>query len=98
MKRQTGALKKRSTLARAFGKEVDMNGLYAIVKRYETPEVEFADWVYRPDDHGSIYDRMMELTGSDHEISADFVGISDKIPTFYRMGAGVYNVRSTGGR
>ena len=48
-----------------------MNGLYAIVKRYETPEVEFADWVYRPDDHDSIYDRMMGLTGNDHEISAD---------------------------
>ena len=46
-----------------------MYGIYAVVKRYEQDGNEFADWEYKPDDHYSIYDKMMELTGNDHEIS-----------------------------
>jgi hypothetical protein len=46
------------------------NGIYAIVKRYEQNGVEFEDWLYKPNNHYGIYDKMMELTGDDHEISS----------------------------
>ena len=45
--------------------------IYAVVKRYEQNGIEFDDWCYQPSDHDAIYERMMELTGNDHEISAD---------------------------
>lgn len=45
--------------------------LFAVVKRYERNGVDFADWKYKPNDHYAIYDKMMELTGNDHEISDD---------------------------
>ena len=45
--------------------------IYAVVKRYEQNGIEFDDWHYRPSNHDAIYERMMELTGNDHEISAD---------------------------
>ena len=47
------------------------SGNYAVVKRYEQNGADFADWYYKPNDHYSIYDKMMELTGNDHEISSD---------------------------
>lgn len=46
------------------------NGIYAVVKRYEQNGVEFADWHFKPNNHYGIYEKMMELTGNDHEISA----------------------------
>ena len=46
-------------------------GIYAVVKRYEQNGKEFADWCYRPNSYYDIYDKMMELTDNDHEISAD---------------------------
>lgn len=45
--------------------------IYAVVKRYEQNGIEFKDWTYKPLDHEAIYERMMKLTGNDHEISAD---------------------------
>lgn len=48
-----------------------MDGIYAVVKRYEQDGTEFMDWCYKPNDHYSIYDKMMELTDNDHEISCD---------------------------
>lgn len=47
------------------------NGVYAVVKRYEQNGIDFADWCYKPNDHYAIYDKMMELTDNDHEISSD---------------------------
>ena len=56
------------------------NGIYAMVRRYATSEGTeenhfeddgYADWCYKPNDHYSIYDKMMELTDNDHEISCD---------------------------
>lgn len=61
------------------------DGIYAIVKKYATASIEemkehindgefddgFRDWEYRPNDHYKIYDKMMELTDGDHEISDD---------------------------
>lgn len=54
------------------------NGIYAVVKRYATREWSFendddgfADWDYKPNDHYGIYEKMMEITGNDHEISAE---------------------------
>jgi hypothetical protein len=46
-------------------------GIYAVVKRYEQNGNEFADWLYRPSNHRDIYDKLMEITGNDHEISCD---------------------------
>lgn len=46
------------------------NGIYAVVKRYEQNGVEFADWHFKPSNHYGIYEKMMELTDNDHEISA----------------------------
>lgn len=43
--------------------------LFAIVKRYERNGIDFADWEYRPNAHDRIYEKMMELTDNDHEIS-----------------------------
>lgn len=50
--------------------------LYAVIKKYAisegTEEKHFeVDWEYKPNDHYAIYDKMMELTGNDHEISDD---------------------------
>ena len=45
--------------------------IYAVVKRYEQNGIEFDDWTYRPSDHDGIYERMMELTDGDHEISSE---------------------------
>ena len=39
-------------------------GIYAVVKRYEYDECNFTEWHYKPDDHYSIYDRMMKLTNN----------------------------------
>ena len=47
------------------------DGIYAVVKRYEQNGNEFADWNYKPNDHYGIYEKMMELTDNDHEISSD---------------------------
>ena len=56
------------------------DGIYAVVKRYATSEGTpenhyeddgFRDWCFKPNSHDKIYDKMMELTGGDHEISAD---------------------------
>ena len=47
------------------------NGIYAVVKRYEQDGIDFADWYYKQNDYYSIYDKMMELTDNDHEISSD---------------------------
>lgn len=43
--------------------------LFAVVKRYERNGVDFADWEYKPNAHEKIYEKMMELTENDHEIS-----------------------------
>ena len=43
--------------------------LFAVVKRYERNGVDFADWEYKPNAHEKIYEKMMELTDNDHEIS-----------------------------
>lgn len=48
-----------------------MSGVYAVVKQYEQDGKEFGDWIKKPNDHDSIYEKMMELTDGDHEISAD---------------------------
>ena len=47
------------------------NGIYAVVKRYEQDGKEFKDWFYKPNNRYDIYDKMMELTENDHEISAE---------------------------
>lgn len=47
------------------------NGIYAVVKRYEQDGVEFEDWLYRPSNHRDIYEKLMEITGNDHEIAAE---------------------------
>ena len=47
------------------------NGIYAVVKRYERDGVEFAGWYYKPKNHRDIYEKLMEITGNDHEISAE---------------------------
>ncbi len=47
------------------------NGIYAVVKRYEQDGKDFEDWEYKPGDHYGIYDKMMQLTDNDHEVSAD---------------------------
>ena len=56
------------------------DGIYAMIRRYATsdgtPENHYEDdgyddWLYKPNDHYRIYYKMMELTGSDHEISAE---------------------------
>ena len=46
------------------------DGIYAVVKRYEQNGTDFAEWCYKQNDHYSIYDKMMELTDNDHEISS----------------------------
>ena len=49
--------------------EIDMNyGIYAVVKSYEQ---NGKDWFYRHNNHYAIYNKMMELTDNDHEISDD---------------------------
>lgn len=54
--------------------------VYAIVKKYATNDGTeenhfeddgFTDWEYRTNDHYGIYDKMMELTADDHQISSD---------------------------
>ena len=45
--------------------------IYALIIQYENGINSKNGWHYRPSDHDAIYERMMELTGNDHEISAD---------------------------
>lgn len=49
------------------------NGIRAVVKRYENSEknIRFSDYIYYPNDHYKIYERVMQLTGNDHEIADD---------------------------
>lgn len=42
----------------------------AVVKRYETKDSEFIDWTYNTTNFYGIYDKMMEITDGDHEISS----------------------------
>ena len=44
-------------------------GIYAVIKVYEQDKKEFNEWGYRRNDYYDIYNKMMELTGNDHEIS-----------------------------
>lgn len=49
-----------------------MNDIYAVVKRYANGNGDYFDyWCYNPDDHDTIYNKMMKLTNGDHEISDD---------------------------
>lgn len=48
-----------------------MGKIYAVVKRYVQDGIDYADWHYKTNDHHRIYDRMMEITGNDHEESAN---------------------------
>ena len=45
--------------------------IFAVVKRYEKNGIEFADWEYRPNAFDRIYEKMMELTDNDHEVSQE---------------------------
>ena len=54
--------------------------IYAVVKRYATSEGTpeehyeddgFQDWHFKPSNHDRIYEKVMELTGGDVEISID---------------------------
>lgn len=47
--------------------------LYAVVKRYAVNgnDDTFDDWFFKPNSHDNIYNKMMELTDGDHEISSD---------------------------
>lgn len=47
------------------------NGICAVVKRYKQNGKDFADWEYKPNDHYGIYDKMMQLTDNNHDVSAD---------------------------
>lgn len=52
------------------------NGIYAVVKRYEKEEngkiiIEFAEWCYKPNDHYVIYEKIMELSNENHDLSSD---------------------------
>ena len=44
--------------------------IFAVVKRYEADDADFADWHYKTSEHDKIYEKMMRLTGNDHETSA----------------------------
>lgn len=44
--------------------------IFAVVKRYETDDADFADWHYKTSEYDKIYEKMMCLTGNDHEVSA----------------------------
>ena len=48
-----------------------MDEIYAVVTRYEQDGKEFSGWYYKPGEHYDIYNKMMELTNNDHEISSD---------------------------
>lgn len=45
--------------------------IYAVVKRYERNGIDFADWEFRPNAFDRIYEKMMELTDNDHEVSQE---------------------------
>lgn len=59
--------------------------VYAVVRRYATASIEemeahmddgefddgFRDWEYKPSDYDRIYEKIMEITDGDHEVSAD---------------------------
>ena len=49
------------------------DSIRAVVKRYEVPEkgIEFMDYTYYPNDHQKIFERVMQITGNDYEISQD---------------------------
>ena len=46
-----------------------MHGIYAVVMCCDQGGMVEVSWYYRTSDHYSIYDKVMELTGNDHEIS-----------------------------
>lgn len=49
-----------------------MGDIYAVVKQYATnTDNDFCDWHFKPSDFYGIYDKMMEITDGDHEISSD---------------------------
>lgn len=50
-----------------------MDDIYAVVKRYAVggDDSTFDDWIYKPSNYNRIYDKIMELTDGDHEISDD---------------------------
>lgn len=48
-----------------------MGKIYAVVKCYVQDGIDYADWHYKTNDHYAIYDKLMELTGENHDLSAD---------------------------
>lgn len=48
-----------------------MHGIYAVVKVIKGSGAEPTCLFYKPTDHYSIYDKVMELTDNDHEIASN---------------------------
>ncbi len=48
-------------------------GIRAVVKRYENASkgIEFMDYIYYPQDHQKIFERVMQITDNDYEIAQD---------------------------
>ena len=47
----------------------NMNNIYAEIKRIEICTMTM--WIYKVNDYDSIYNKMMNITNGDHEISSD---------------------------
>lgn len=56
------------------------DGIYAVVKKYATSEGTpenhyeddgYVDWHFKKKDRYKVYEKVMEITGNDHEISMD---------------------------
>lgn len=47
------------------------NGIYAVVKKYDTGNDDYKDWHFNPKEHALIFDKMMYITGNDTVISIE---------------------------
>ena len=46
-----------------------IEGIHAVVKQYAQNGKEYEEWTYNPSNRRGIYEKLMELTDNDHEIS-----------------------------
>ena len=49
-----------------------MDGIYAVVRKYGDDNT-FGEWCYKPNDDDEIYNKLMELTDGDVEITIDAI-------------------------
>lgn len=57
-----------------------MNDVVAVIKTYEESPFGYEEFIYKTNDYYNIYEKMMELTDEDHEVSENAASWCEDAP------------------